>query len=338
VQSDVDKKIAALLTRPLSPLSRHLFQDAVHCLKDQKRLERIIESAVGGKQLLARPDKTDIINRFALMFLGARAHTIADTWAHQDWSPVNNEVNTYWDVNGDWFGRQSIDYMDVGSQWKNDVLSSLKHENMQAVPNGTTYFGHGWMGHFPDYSFVKYRYKPCWRKKSEAPFERDNTVQFQHAFLELCSLFSRAKGSQFDPQVRVELLKAAKRAISSPCEVAKDSNCPRHFSSQQWMAEMDKLDIARPVEIIDARREPDPKAVLGGQVDYQSAMGTRYGTYYVNYSSDLYLFAIAVDYQFHLVKKWLLNHHIGTDLFADTWSKQNGPLQTGLDGLFSETT
>ena len=178
----------------------------------------------------------------------------------------------------------------------------------------------------------------CWRNKSAAPFERDNPVQFQHAFLELCSLFSRAKGGQFNPQARGELLKAAKRAISSPCEVTNDSNCPRYFSSQQWMAEMDKLNIERPGDIIDARQEPDPKAVLEGQVDYRSAMGPRYGTYYINYSSDLYLFAVALDYQFHLIKKWLLNHNIGTDLFTDTWSNQNGPLQTGLNALFSLST
>jgi hypothetical protein len=327
VQPDVDKSLSMLLTRPQSPLSKYLFQDAVQCLTDEKRLEQIVECAVGGREILASPDKEDILNRFALLFLGARAHTIADTWAHQDWSPVNNEVNTYWDVNSDWLGRQSIDYMDVGGQWKNDVLSSLKHENMQAVPNGTTYFGHGWMGHFPDYSFIKYRYKPCWRSQNDAPHERDNPVQFKHAFLELCSLFTRVKGGKFDPLARESLLKAAQRSIGSHCQVAKECNCPRYFSSQQWMMEMDKLNIEPPGDIIDARLEPDPNAVLRGQVDHQSALGTRYGTYYVNYTSDLYLFAVALDYQFHQVKKFLLNHNIGTALFTDSWAKQNGPLQ-----------
>lgn len=331
VQSDVDKKVSVLLTRPQSPLSNYLFQDAARCFSDKERLEQIIGSAAGGKEILAGADKADILNRFALLLLGARAHTLADTWAHQDWSPVDNKVNTYWDVKDDWLGRQSIDYMDTGAQWKNTVLSSLEHENMQAVPNGTTYFGHGWMGHFPDYSFVKYRYKPCWRKQNDPPVERNNPEQYCHAFLELCSLFSRVKGRLFDPGAGADLLKAAEQAIRAGCEVSNESNRPRSFSSQQWMAQMDKLNIERPAEIIDAGREPDPKAVLAGQIDYQSAMGTRYGTYSIHYTSDLYLFAIAVDYQFHLVKKWLLDHKIGAELFTDIWSTKNGPLHNGLN-------
>ena len=97
---------------------------------------------------------------------------------------------------------------------------------------------------------------------------------------------------------------------------------------------MDTLNLERPADMIDTSREPDPKAVLEGQIDYQSARGTRYGTYSIHYTSDLYLFAIAVDYQFHLVKKWLLGHDIGAELFSDTWSSKNGPLQTGLNALF----
>lgn len=333
VRSDL-KDIALLPTRPQSPLSRILIKDTVQCLGSKARLEAILSKAAGGKELLQAPDKADILNRFGLILLGVRAHTIADTWAHQDWSPVNNEINTYWDVNNDWLGRQSIDYQDVGNDWKNEVLSSMNYENLQAVPNGTTYFGHGWMGHFPDYSFAKYRYKPCWLEKSDPAFVRDNPSEYQHAFLELCSLFAQSKGNQFNPQNVADTLNAAQKAISSPCEIANKSNYPRVHSAQEWITEMKKIDIEAPVDVIDVHQEPDPKAVLDGKIDYQSLLESRYGTYYINYTSDLYLFAIVSDYQFHFVKNWLTQHKIATDLFTDSWSKHNGPLQDDIDQLF----
>lgn len=334
VRPEVEGNIAPLLTRPQSPLSRHLFRDAILCMGSKPRLAQIIGCAAGGKEILASPDREEILNRFALLLLGARSHTIADTWAHQDWSPVNHEVNTYWDVNDDWLGRQSIDYTDIRDDWKNVVLSSMNHENLRAVPNSTTYFGHGWMGHLPDYGFINYQYKPCWRSQTGAPFRRNNPAQFQYAFLELCSLFSQAKGGPFDPQVQSGLLAAAGQAVTAPCEIADESICPREFSSQQWMAQMDRLDIERPMDIINTELAPDPKAVLPGRIDFQPALGTRYGTYFINCVSDLYLFAIAADYQFLLVKHWLQRHNIGTDLFTDAWATQYGPLQNGVDQLF----
>lgn len=287
-----------------------------------------------GNKILQGPDKTDILNRFGLILLGGRAHTIADTWAHQDWSPVDNEINTYWDVNGDWLGRQSIDYQDIGNGWKNKVLSSLNHANLQAVPNGTTYFGHGWMGHSPDYSFVKYRYKPCWRDRNDSPLLRDNPLEYQYAFLELCSLFAQSRGEPFIPRNDDGRLHAVRKAISSPCEIANPSNCPRVHSAEAWMTEMTKVDLQAPVDIIDVHQEPDPKVVLDGKIDYRSLLESRYGTYYIRFNSDLYLFAIASDYQFHFIKNWLTRRRMASELFTDSWSEHNGPLQGEIDQLF----
>ncbi|MDL1973970.1 MAG: hypothetical protein LWX55_04145 [Deltaproteobacteria bacterium] len=333
VRSHIEAKIALLLSRPQSPLSRSLIKDTVLCFRSPERLEAILSQAAGSKDLLQEQNKADILKRFGLMLLGARAHVIADSWAHQDWSAADNEINTYWDVKDNWFGRQSIDYQDIGSDWKNVVLSSLNHENLQAVPNGTTYLGHGWMGHFPDYSFVKYRYKPCWRKKDDPAFERNNPLEFQHAFLELCSLFAQTKGNLFQPKLAEDKLNAAKAAIGAPCSIADESNCPRAHSAHQWMHEMNKVQIGAPVDVIDVKQEPDPNAVLKGQIDYKSVLESRYGTYYINCTSDLYLFAIAADYHFYFVKNWLKRHNIGPDLFTGSWSDNPGPLQNSIDHL-----
>ena len=105
-----DVKLAKLLNRPMSALSRAMIADTTLCMTDPARLRAILQRAVGAGELL--PDNEaaakDILARFRLALLGARAHVLADTWAHQDWSGVSHSMNTYWDVTGWNVCRQSI--------------------------------------------------------------------------------------------------------------------------------------------------------------------------------------------------------------------------------------
>lgn len=329
VDRTIDANHRKLLNRPQSALSRALLHDAIQCATDAERLEQILFRALGGWELLRTPNRDGCIDRFNLILLGVRAHVIADTWAHQDFCGLSHKMNTYWDVAGG-MGRQAIEYQDVGDEWHRVVLSSTSHENLQAVPNGTSYLGHGWMGHFPDYSFTKFRYKPCWRPSSEEPLVRNNPEQYTHAFLELCSLFAQARSSTLRPQGIRDKLEAAKRAFSSPCVIANPQVCPRKHSAEKWITEMHKVGVNRPI-FIDAKLEPDEHAVLDGMIQ-QSTSSTRYGDYVVNATSDLYLFQIAVDYHFHFVRHWLAERNILT--FGGSWSKQLGPLPHLITDLF----
>ncbi|MCG8634876.1 MAG: hypothetical protein MI863_13665 [Desulfobacterales bacterium] len=339
----IDADIAKLLNRPQSALSRCLIRDTVRCLRDKSRLEAILGLAAGGKTLLEGPDKEDVIRRFGLLLLGGRAHTIADTWAHQDWSATNKAINTYWDISGDYVPSQiaqKIKYRGADNEdWTTVRLSSgylLTNENLVAVPNNTTYMGHGWMGHLPDFSFIKYQYRPCWHSRSKEPVQRDNPVQYSHAFLELCSLFSQANGSLFDPGSAGDKLEGAKRAMSAHWDIGDGNNCPRGLSAGQWITEMGRLDIQEPSVRIDTKEEPDKKAILDGQIDYKSMGGTRYGTYYVNLFSDLYLFQIAIDYNFQFVKHWTAKHDIGANLFNGSWSQAYGPLPEAIEQFLDD--
>ncbi len=340
----IDANMAKLLNRPQSALSRYLIQDTITCLTNPKRLEAILNISAGSKALLASDNKDDIVKRFSLILLDARAHVIADTWAHQDWSAANNVMNTYWNVDGGWYkdySYQEIKYQDTAGNWQNVHLSStysFSNENLTAVPNTVCYVGHGWMGHMPDFSFIKYRYKPCWQDYDESPLERDNPTEYKHAFLELCSWFSNTGGNAFEPQNAEAKLAAAQKAISSACDIADGNILARVHSAGKWKYEMDLVDIESPVDEIDTQAEPDPKAVLEGQIHYDTTLlGTRYGTYYVNYASNLYLFEIAADYHFQSVKNWLTTHGIGADLFNDSWSQELGPLADadGIKALFN---
>jgi hypothetical protein len=333
MKTSITGNLRWLLNRPQSPLSRALLTDTILCLRDTKRLERILKRAAASFELLPDDDaaRARNLHRFGLILLGVRAHVIADTWAHQDFSGVSHEMNTYYDVNGSGFGRQSIDYMDVGTAWKNVVLSALSHDNLKAVPSGTSYLGHGWMGHFPDYSFVKFRYRPGWRDASAAPIVRDNPEQYRHAFLELSSLFARVKDAYFSPQASARFLTAAAAAIDHPSLIADPAQCPRHQSSLAWMSSMRGEGLDAPADVIDARQEPDPLTVLPGML-HASDSSSRYGTFVVDASSDLYMFQVAADYHFHFVRHFLGRNEILN--FSGTWSTKPAALAATITDLF----
>ena len=338
--SGVSAEHGRLLNRPLSPLSRLLIRDTIDRLTKPGRLKQILDYAVGHDALLScsKSELDKLVRRFGLILLGVRSHVLADTWAHQDFAGVSAEVNTYFDVKGE-LGRQSIDYVDVGGpdNWKNVVLETSSalfgNSNFESVPNGTSYLGHGWMGHFPDYSFVKFRYKPWWAGEKAKPLVRDNPVHYHNAMLELCSLMSQCcDGRRFAPGPHRARLAMADAAIEKPCDLAVKSNVPRYESAKSWDEYMPRVGFPKPT-FIDTRLEPDEPARLPGLQDSSIATFTRFGDYFVRISSDLYLFQIAADYHFHTVKRYLKAKDVRT--FEGSWSQENAALVGDLDALFA---
>lgn len=323
------KKGKRLLTRPQSALSRQLIMDAIRCATDPDRLKAILDHAAGGKHIHESNHR-----KFGLILLGVRAHVVADTWAHQDFCGLNNVLNTYWDVDGAAVGRQAINYDDgTTSGWAKQVLDfkhRFKNANLEAVPNGTSYLGHGWMGHLPDFSFVKYQYKPCWADPSEGPVERNNPEEYRKAWVELVSLFSQASGKGqliLDNDTFRDELRRAAYAIDSSSRL-KDSRIVREFSAAAWQRVFSEAD--EPAAYLDVLEEPHADAVLDGKAENCEGDGSDC----VDVNSDLYLFQIAADYHFHFVKNYLERHGIYT--FTSSWSEQTGALSEDVSELFDE--
>ncbi|MEG3921277.1 hypothetical protein QUA07_19515 [Microcoleus sp. T3_A4] len=335
-----DLEYGKLLNRPQSALSRQIIMDAIKCATDNARLESILGYAIGGQYILQN-NREDNLRRFRLILLGVRAHVIADTWAHQDFCGIHNILNSYWDVDYNptswnpykWgYGRQSIQYDDQKQGWQKKVLSFLlkkSHPNFEAVPNHTSYLGHGWMGHLPDFSFVKFRYKPCWADPTQEAVVRNNPEEYKKAWVELVSLFTQAKGSgqlKLDaPQFQTALGKATE-AINTSCRL-EGKVTGRKSSADAWQ---NALVNDPPVTNIDVDSEPDTHAVLDGMIEMTTSRN-RYGTNYVNINSDLYLFQIAADYHFHFVKNYLERHRIY--LFTGSWSQQTSALSSDVSNL-----
>ncbi|MBP4044539.1 DUF6765 family protein [Chromobacterium violaceum] len=344
-QNDINR--GNLLNRPQSALSRQLIKDTIDCFSNNAKIESILDASQGGSFLLNN-NRDENIRRFKLILLGIRSHVIADTWAHQDFCGVGSVLNTYWDVDYDprsWnpfkqgIGRQSIQYNDGTSGWKTTVLSSIEnyglgylygpHPDLAAVPNGTSYLGHGWMGHFPDFSFVNFRYKPCWANPSDGPIERNNPNEYKRAWIELVSLFTQANRNskvKIDEQFQSDLGKAV-RAIECPCQLGGKVS-GRKSSAAAWLEAFED----HPNSIIDVDAEPYPSAKLDGMIN-ETWRFDRFGTNYVQVDSDLYLFQIAADYHFHFVKNYLDRHLMFK--FEGNWSKQTSALDPKKTELFA---
>ena len=314
-------KLGRMLNRPQSGLSREMIMDTIKCATSESRLRSILGFAIGGEDILAIDAN---IQRFRLLLLGVRAHVLADTWAHQDFCGLDNVLNTYWDVNYSGgafsFGRQSINYTDgTTSGWANKVLSSTygTSSNFVAAPNGTSYLGHGWMGHFPDFSFVSYQYKPCWANPKQATV-RDNPREYQSAWMELVSLFNQSKGNGYLKLDKTfqERFDKALVAIRKSCHL-EGAEPGRSSSAKGWLETFGNP----PATIINATLEPDPNAVLEGRTGSN-----------VRIDSDLYLFQIAADYHYYFIKHYLSQHKIYN--FTGTWGQQRSALSPDVSSLF----
>jgi hypothetical protein len=93
--TEANTSIGELLIRPQSALSRAMVKDSIRCITDSCRSETILSLASGGETLLGLPNREELVKRFGLLLLGARAHVIADTWAQEDFCAVNNVANSY---------------------------------------------------------------------------------------------------------------------------------------------------------------------------------------------------------------------------------------------------
>jgi hypothetical protein len=176
---------------------------------------------------------------------------------------------------------------------------------------------------------VKFRYKPCWADPSEA-VERNNPQEYKSAWIELVSLFTQARGNghlKLTPQFKNELNNAVK-AIQTPCHL-ENGGTGRKSSANAWL----HIFGDAPVKNIDADAEPDANAVLDGMIQ-ATDRADRYGTDYVNVSSDLYLFQIAADYHFHFVKSYLQRN--GIYRYTGSWSQQESALSPAVASLFTE--
>lgn len=336
------------LTRPLSALSRAIATDTHLLAKDGIR--EILFHGTGLRDLIDKEKDKYIEERFFKILTGIRAHVIADTWAHQDFTGVRSVVNTYYDVEKLKSKTYGIKYkIPEKQEYTYTVLRHKGGHPFEDMPKGVfesapalgklAYLGHGWMGHLPDYSFISYQYRPCWKKDYDV-HDRNNPAVYFDAFYDILYFLYLAEGTEGD--------QAPWRAIARNKDLIKKaittvwshiSKIPRVVSSDAWRTCIKEI-VHQPPPPLNTFMETGDHAKLDGEEKIQfkaKQIFTAYGTFTMEIMnsqgkpSDFYLFQLAADYHFQYVKSWLSivrNHNL-----SDSWSVQPGPLGSEIKEL-----
>lgn len=119
---------------------------------------------------------SDSINKdlFILIFLGIRLHIIADTWAHQDFTGFDNMNINHCD--GDVLAdlRKDDDFVKAPFSFTPSMDTDV-----QFAPRSGK--GHGNMGHYPDYGWLRFQYPAAWRSDQKL-IDRNNRIEFAEAW------------------------------------------------------------------------------------------------------------------------------------------------------------
>lgn len=135
-------------------------------------------------------DTVDLAKGKSLQAVGIAMHVLADTWAHRYFAgtpsyAVNNTNYYFYEIvpvtNGFIERQISFNHNPTGTDdpEKGIYTNSVQQINENSIMN----LGHGRAGHFPDYSFARYRYLPAWGQYKE--LIKDNPDDYHHAFAQM---------------------------------------------------------------------------------------------------------------------------------------------------------
>jgi hypothetical protein len=127
---------------------------------------------------------------------GIAMHVLADTWAHRYFagtpSLVINNVNYhFYEMLPDGKERQ-ITFRHSASAGDDPEQGLYTSSIYQYTEDSIMNLGHGRAGHFPDYSFARYRYLPAWGNYEE--IVKDNPSDYMNAFCQMIYALKYLRG------------------------------------------------------------------------------------------------------------------------------------------------
>ncbi len=134
-----------------------------------------------------------------LQHAGIAMHVLADTWAHMYFAGtpslvINNVDNSFFEIiekDGEEIARP-IRFRHNPSA-PDDIEKGLYTNSLyQSNENSIMNLGHGRAGHFPDYSFAKYKYMPAWGDYMEVL--KDNPSDYEKAFTQMVYALKYLRG------------------------------------------------------------------------------------------------------------------------------------------------
>lgn len=144
-------------------------------------------------------DTVNLARGKSLQGIGIAMHVLADTWAHQYFAGtpsyvINNVDDHFYEIiyiDGE---PQEFKIKFNHNPTTQDNLEKLQYTNtmFQSAESSIMNLGHGRAGHFPDYSFARYRYMPAWADYREVV--KDNPLDYTRAFAQMIYALKYLRG------------------------------------------------------------------------------------------------------------------------------------------------
>lgn len=177
---------------------------------------------------------------YKLQFIGMRMHVLADTWAHM-----------YFIGKPEWYINDVKEFIAEESKYIEETKWTKAEEyrnkswhsiNFIGAPGfggyeGTSYHGHGRMGHIPDYGYLNYRYIPNWSSTDDkVKIEKNNQDDFFKAFCQMVYALKCIKnGNDFSINQYDNLTENQKTEVTKVIATRKDDQ------SEAWKKAINAL-------------------------------------------------------------------------------------------------
>lgn len=131
--------------------------------------------------------------------VGLAMHVLADTWAHAYFAGtpslvINNTNREFFEIfpGADKEIVRRVKFVHKPST-PDDIANGIYTNSLyQGSESSIMNLGHGRAGHFPDYSFAKYKYLPAWNDYKE--IEKDNQSDYYKAFAQMIYAMKYIRG------------------------------------------------------------------------------------------------------------------------------------------------
>lgn len=177
-------------------LPRDLYAQKPHRTKRYMHKFRLICGPNG--DLLSKT--VELARGKTLQHTGIAMHVLADTWAHTNFAGTPSLVIN--NVDKDFYEILNSEGKEISRKIKfrhspsavDDLENGLYTCSLyQGSENSIMNLGHGRAGHFPDYSFARYRYLPAWGDYYEIC--KDNPSDYEKAFTQMVYALKYLRGA-----------------------------------------------------------------------------------------------------------------------------------------------
>ena len=218
-------------------------------------------------------DTVDLARGKGVQAEGIAMHILADTWAHRYFAgtpslAINNTNYYFYEYipDGDGFRERKIKFNHDPTGRDDPEKGIYTNSLYQGEENSIMNLGHGRAGHFPDYSFARYKYLPAWGGYME--IFKDNPSDYYSAFCQMVYALSCLKtGAEFETDTYAfDAVKPWENEIKEILEKRQTDACPDWKALAEKMSgcEVEDFDVEKyQKEYMEAENDEKDDSFLG---------------------------------------------------------------------------